>query len=155
MTRRLLPAVIATLLAACGGTSASSSPTDLAGTISEVHVFSATVTPESADTASAAMALHNASAEADQLVGVTCTCATGAEIHGVSAGGDEGPVDGVRLPPDKVVVFGPGGPHVVLVGLTRPLHPGDTVTLQLTFATAEPTTADAQVIAAPTPSAAA
>ena len=152
--RRLLLAVIAVLVTACGGSGGTSLPTDLAGTTSEVHVFSATVTPETADTASAAMALHNAGAESDRLVGVMCTCATGAEIHGGSANGDEGPVDGVRLPPDTVVIFGPGGPHIVLVGLTQPLHAGDTVTLALTFSNAEPTTAVADVVAAKTPSAA-
>jgi copper(I)-binding protein len=147
-------AVVA-VLSACGGDSSTSLPTDLVGAISEVHVLSPTVTPEGADTADAALALHNAGATRDRLLGVSCTCATAAEIHGGSAAGDAGPVESIALPPDKAVFFGPGGPHIVLLGLTAPLAPGDTVTLSFTFETADPTSAVATVVAAKTPSPAA
>ena len=147
---------IAGLLSACGGGSSSSLPTDLAGTpTSEVHVLSPTVVPASGGTADADLALHNAGADRDRLVGVSCTCATAAEIHGGSAGGDAGPVDSIPLPPDKVVFLGPGGPHVVLLGLTQPLSAGDTVTLSFTFEIADSTSAVATVVAAKTPSPAA
>jgi len=157
MSRRFLAIVaVVALLSACGGGSSDSLATDLAGTTtSEVHVLSPTVTPESADTADAELALHNAGSARDRLIGVSCTCATAAEIHGGSAAGDEGPVDSIALPPDKVVFFGPGGPHIVLLGLTAPLAAGDTVTLSFTFETADPTSAVATVVAAKTPSPAA
>ena len=89
------------------------------------------------------------------MLGVSCTCATAAEIHGGSAAGDTGPVSGIPLPPDKVVFFGPGGPHIVLLGVTPALAPGGTVTLSFTFQTSAPTTATATVAAATTPSPAA
>jgi len=138
-------------MVACGGGEATQ-PTDLEGSGPEVHVFSATVTPGSGDTADAELALHNAGAEPDQLVGVSCACATAAEIHDVSQAGDEGPVDQIRLPVDETVFFGVGGPHIVLLGWTGPLSPGDTVTLDFTFEIAPPTSAVATVEQAPTPS---
>jgi len=154
--RRLAVLVMAGLLSACGGGSSSSLPTDLVGTSSsDVHVLSPTVVPGSGGAADADLALHNAGADRDRLVAVSCACATAAEIHGGSAAGDAGPVDSIPLPPDKVVFFGPGGPHIVLLGLTAPLAPGDTVTLSFTFETADPTSAVATVVAAKTPSPAA
>jgi copper(I)-binding protein len=140
------------LLSACGGAS-TSLPPDLAGTpASEVHVLSPAVTPGGTDNADAELALHNAGSTRDRLVGVSCTCAMAAEIHGGSAAGDAGPVDAIPLPPDKVVFFGPGGPHIVLLGLTAPLAAGDTVALSFTFEIAAPTSAVAMVVAAKTPS---
>jgi copper(I)-binding protein len=116
-------------------------------------VFAATVTPDG-EQADAELAIHNAATTADALTGVSCTCATAAEIHGAGPSGDVGPVDSVKLPPDKVVTFAPGGPHIVLIGLRQPLAPGDTVTLELTFAHAPPLSAVAEARAAATPSAA-
>jgi len=155
--RRFLALVaVIGLLSGCGGGASTSLPTDLAGTpASEVHVLSPTLTPEGGDAADAEFALHNAGSTRDRLVGVSCTCATAAEIHGGSAAGDTGPVDSIALPPDEAVFFGPGGPHVVLLGLTQTPAPGDTVTLSFTFEIAAPTTATATVIAAKTPSPAA
>ena len=154
--RRLAVLAMAGLLSACAGGSSSSLPTDLAGTpTSEVHVLSPTVVPGSGGSADADLALHNAGTARDRLIGVSCTCATAAEIHGGSVGGDTGPVDSVPLPPDKVVFFGSGGPHIVLLGLTQPLAAGDAITLSFTFEIAEPTSAIATVVAAKTPSPAA
>jgi len=140
------------LLGGCGG-DATSSPSTVSTTPgSEVHVLAPTVTPEGTDTADLALALHNAGTTRDRLLGVSCTCATAAEIHGGSTAGDVGPVDGVPLPPDQAVFFGPGGPHIVLLGLTAALQVGDAITVSFTFQTAAPTTADAIVVAAKTPS---
>jgi len=158
MTNARRLAVLATigLLTACGGGSSTSLPTDLSGTPSaEVHVLSPTIVPESGGTADADLALHNAGAVRDRLIGVSCTCATAAEIHGGSAAGDTGPVDSIPLPPEKAVFFGPGGPHIVLLGLTQPLVAGDTVTLSFTFEIADPASTIATVVAAKTPSPAA
>ena len=144
MIRRWAPLAFAAVLASCGGGASSSTAGGIEGVPAEVHVFAASVTPHG-DEADASLALHNGGDTADRLIGVSCTCAVGAEIHGADATGDIGPVDGVALPPDEVVTFSPGGPHVVLVGLTLPLAPGDTVTLELTFDHAAPAQAVADV----------
>ncbi len=122
---------------------------------SEVHALAPVVTLGGTDSADVALGLHNAGTTRDRLLGVSCTCATAAEIHGGSAAGDTGPVSGIPLPPDKVVFFGPGGPHIVLLGITPALAPGATVTLSFTFQTSAPTTATATVAAGKTPSPAA
>ena len=150
-----LVGVIGILLSACGGGSSSSPSTGLPTTVaSDVHALAPTVTPEGIHTADLALALHNAGMTRDRLLGVSCTCATGAEIHGGS-GGDTGPGDSFPLPADKAVFFGPGGPYIVLVGITEPLQVGEAVTVSFTFETAAPTTAEAMVVAAKTPSPAA
>lgn len=43
------------------------------------------------------------------------------------------PVARLEIPGGTVVVFGPGGPHVVLSGLTRELRPGDVIIVTLVF----------------------
>jgi copper(I)-binding protein len=148
--------VIGLLLSACGGGSSSSPSTGLPTTAaSDVHALAPAVTPEGTHTADLALALHNAGSSRDRLLGVSCTCATAAEIHAGSAAGDAGPVDSVPLPADKAVFFGPGGPHIVLLGITEPLQVGEAVAVSFTFQTAAPITADAIVVAAKTPSPAA
>ena len=151
-----LVGVIGILLSACGGGSSSSPSTGLPTTVaSDVHALAPTVTPEGIHTADLALALHNAGTTRDRLLGVSCTCSTSAEIHSASTAGDAGPVDSIPLPADQAVFFGPGGPHIVLVGITEPLQVGEAVTVSFTFETAAPTTAEAIVVAAKTPSPAA
>lgn len=142
------------LLAACRGAGSSGLPSAPAESVSasDVHALAPVVTPAGTDTADVALGLHNAGTTRDRLLGVSCTCATAAEIHGGSAAGDTGPVSGIPLPPDKVVFFGPGGPHIVLLGVTQTLAPGGTVTLSFTFETSAPATATATVAVAATPS---
>jgi copper(I)-binding protein len=154
MRRRAAIAAIVFVLAACGGSATSSPPSPAsAAPASDIHVFAATVTPDG-EQADVEVAIHNAAATADALTGVSCACATAAEIHGAGPHGDIGPVESVKLPPNKVVTFAPGGPHIELLALRQPLAAGDTVTLELTFANAPPLSTVAEVRAAATPSAA-
>lgn len=138
MSRRALGAALFAVLAvACSGASATSSATPPIDT-SDIHVFSAAVTPGPDGTALVALALHNAARKPDRLVAVSCTCAASAEVRGA-------PAAGVVLAPDKIVILGPGGPRIVLSGLTAPLSPGGTATIELTFANAAPATTVAEV----------
>ena len=45
-------------------------------------------------------------------------------------------VDGLDLPAGQAVTLKPGGYHIMLTGLTRPLKEGETVSLTLSFAKA-------------------
>jgi copper(I)-binding protein len=54
-------------------------------------------------------------------------------------------VSAVDLPADEPVVFGPGGLHVMLLGLAGPLESGSSFELTLTFADAEPLTVTVDV----------
>ena len=42
-------------------------------------------------------------------------------------------VEALAIPPGTPIRMAPGGLHLMLEGLTRPLHPGDTITLRLQF----------------------
>jgi copper(I)-binding protein len=76
------------------------------------------------------------SSEDAKVVGVSSPAAKTAEIH--ESGMDGGTmrmkaVDFVALPAGKRVEFKAGGYHVMLMDLTRPLAPGDTVPLTFTL----------------------
>ena len=47
-------------------------------------------------------------------------------------------IGGLPLAPGAKAELKPGGSHIMVMGLSAPLAPGDTVPLTLTFATAEP-----------------
>ncbi len=72
----------------------------------------------------------------DRLVGADTDRATMVQLHTVE--GSNGvaamrQVDGVAVPTGKQVALAPGGTHIMLMGLTRPLVAGETFPLQLRF----------------------
>ena len=85
----------------------------------------------------------------DRLVSASTPAAAEAQIHSVSTEGGvmtmaEMP-DGMPLPARTPAQLAPGGNHIMLLGVTSPLKPGDTVDLVLTFEHASPVTVTAQV----------
>ncbi len=79
----------------------------------------------------------------DRLVGVSTPAAALAELH--ESIDDHGVmkmrgIAGVALEPGKPVNFAPGGYHVMLMGLTKPLKAGDSFPLTLRFEHAAPIT---------------
>jgi copper(I)-binding protein len=42
-------------------------------------------------------------------------------------------VPSIEIPPGRTVTFGPGGLHLMMIGLTRPLRQGETVPVTLRF----------------------
>jgi copper(I)-binding protein len=84
----------------------------------------------------------------DRLVGVSTPAAAKAEVHEMST--ENGVMrmretPGIMLPAGQPVVLGPGGYHVMLMGLKGPLKQGQTVPLHLTFASAPPVDVTAAV----------
>jgi copper(I)-binding protein len=76
------------------------------------------------------------SSDAAKVVGVKSSAAKTAEIH--SSGMKDGvmhmhAIDALALPAGKRVELKPGGPHVMLMGLAKPLGEGDTVPLTFTI----------------------
>lgn len=74
------------------------------------------------------------SAQSAVLVGVRTPVAQRAEIHEMKM--DSGvmrmrPVPRIELPAGKPVELKPGGYHLMLMGLARPLHPGEMVPMTL------------------------
>lgn len=71
-----------------------------------------------------------------RLVGAASPVAKVVEVHNMKV--ENGvmkmfPVDGVELPAGKPVKLAPGGYHVMLMELQKPLNAGDKVPLKLTF----------------------
>ena len=78
---------------------------------------------------------------ADRLVSASTPAAAKAEVHEMSM--ENGVMrmretPGLALPAGRPVVLGPGGYHIMLMGLKAPLKQGQTVPLHLTFAAAPP-----------------
>lgn len=94
------------------------------------------------------MTIANRGAEADAVVSAASDAAGLVELHEVK---NEGGVMAMRplprlpLPAGGTLELKPGGYHVMLLGLTRPLHAGDTVKVTLTFEKAAPLTIEAAV----------
>lgn len=71
-----------------------------------------------------------------KLLAASTPVAKAAEIHESMMHGSTAhmhEVDSIALPAGKPVSLKPGGHHVMLMGLARPLKPGDTVPLTLTI----------------------
>lgn len=74
-----------------------------------------------------------------RLVGAASPAAKSVEVHNMKVDNSVMkmfPVDGVDLPAGKPVKLAPGGFHVMLMDLQKPLKAGDKVPLKLTFETA-------------------
>lgn len=97
----------------------------------------ARATPGGAQTAAAYMTVESASG--DRLTGVSTPAAQKAQVHEMTMEGNVmkmRPVDGVDLPAGKAVTLKPGGYHIMLTGLTKPLKDGETFPMTLDFAKA-------------------
>jgi periplasmic copper chaperone A len=96
----------------------------------------ALATPPKATVGRAFMKIVNSSAEADHLVSVTAEVARSAEISGIRLL-DNAPrmrqLMNLDVPAGGSVEFTPGGYHVLLRNLKKPLAPGDTFKGTLTF----------------------
>ena len=85
-----------------------------------------------------------------RLVAVSTPAAGVAEIHAMKMDGNVmkmHPVDGLDLPAGKAVALSPGGYHLMLMQLARPLEAGSTIAVSLTFedATGKRSSMDVQV----------
>jgi copper(I)-binding protein len=96
----------------------------------------ARATPAGAKTGAAYMTLINNGSAGDRLLAATTPVADKIQFHSVSE--DNGvsrmrEMHDVAVAPGAKVAFGPGGMHVMLVGLKQPLKEGQTFPLSLTF----------------------
>lgn len=89
-----------------------------------------------AERAGAAYMLITNDGAADQLLSITTPLAAAVELHetkhadGMMA---MSPLEALAIPANGQVELKPGGYHLMLVGLTRELQAGDTLTLTLKF----------------------
>jgi periplasmic copper chaperone A len=97
----------------------------------------ARATPGGAQTAAAYVTVE--STAGDRLTGASTPAAQKADIHEMTMDGNVmkmRPVEGIDLPAGKPVTLKPGGYHIMLTGLAKPLQKGETFPLTLNFAKA-------------------
>jgi copper(I)-binding protein len=97
------------------------------------------------------MTLRNTGTTEDRLLAVTSPLAGTVELHETRRDGDVmrmRPVDTIPLPAGAAVALAPGGLHVMLIGLQKPLAAGERVPLTLRFERAGAVTVEAEVLAA-------
>jgi hypothetical protein len=85
------------------------------------------------------LTLANRGRAADRLTGAATADAARVSIHvsrQIGAVMTMRPVAGLDIPAGGSVTLAPGGYHLMLEGLKRPLRSGDKITVQLHFATA-------------------
>jgi copper(I)-binding protein len=78
---------------------------------------------------------------ADRLTAVSSPVAKKAELHTMSMGGGVmkmRPLTAIDIPAGQAVTLNPGGMHIMLLGLTQPLHQGQSFPLTLSFDHAGP-----------------
>ena len=71
-----------------------------------------------------------------RLVGATAEIAESVEIHTMSMDGDVmrmRQIDALVVTPDQPVVLAPGGYHIMLMGLKRPIDEGEELPVSLLF----------------------
>jgi copper(I)-binding protein len=99
----------------------------------------ARATPGGAKVGAVYLTLVNDGKATDRLLKAATPLAAGVSIHTMIKDGDVmrmREVDGVEIPAGKTVELKPGGLHIMLMGLTRPLKEGDMFPLTLTLANA-------------------
>lgn len=102
----------------------------------DVVVTEAWVRPSAAKTGAAYLTLTNKGTTADALIGATSPAAAKVQVHSMEMDGTVmrmRRLDRLPLPAGEPVALVPGGFHIMLIGLTRPLKAGDTVELHLSF----------------------
>jgi copper(I)-binding protein len=97
----------------------------------------ARATPGGAQTAAAYVTI--VAPEGDRLTGISTPIAKDAQLHSMSMNNgvmQMRQIDGIDLPAGKEVTLKPGGYHIMLTGLAKPLQEGQSFPLTLEFAKA-------------------
>lgn len=126
--------VAALLLLALAATPLAAHETG-SGTLRVEHAW-ARATAGSATVGAAYLTVFNEGAEMDRLMAAATPLAARAELHAVAIEGGVMTmrlVDAVEVHPGEPVVLRPGGIHIMLIGLRRPLKEGETIPMQLAF----------------------
>jgi copper(I)-binding protein len=129
--RRTAAALAAATLVLAAGCRGSRGGSAVQGDIAVSHAV--VPVPPSRTEASAFMVIENTGDAALTLVEATSPDADSVGLHH-DIGGQMQSVRQIDLPAGSRTRLVPGGFHLMLEGLTRPLALGDTVTLHLTFA---------------------
>lgn len=146
--RFVFPFLIAATLSACGQEQARrpSTPHDACGAVSGdgVVVADAWVRPAAEGQATTALyaVICNFGDTDDALVRAASDAAGAVELHetvrGPNASVGMGPIERLPIAARGQAALAPGGAHVMLIGLTRPISEGATIEVTLEFASSPP-----------------
>ncbi len=121
------------VLTACGGSASTSSGPDI-----KIEDAWARPSPKMAGAGAAYMTFKNTGAEADTLIAGKTSAAEVIELHETLI--DENGVmkmrpkeGGIEIPAGGSAELHPGGMHIMLIRLAKPLETGDVIPLTLTF----------------------
>ncbi len=155
LTRTLLAAAVGALaLTGCGDDSSSTASSASSASAVEVSGVWARTSPAAAVAGAAYMMIDNSGGTDDALIGakVDPSVAARAELHETTAASTAGsssmtigsvpvegammemkPVDRIAVPAGGSVALEPGGYHIMLLELVKPLEVGTTVDVTLSF----------------------
>jgi hypothetical protein len=113
---------------------------DIVATAGDIEIIEPYARETINDVGAVYMSLQSIGLE-DTLISITASVGTTWRVHEtVEEGGSshmQAVEGGLLIPSGGHVHFAPGGYHVMLMGLTEPLEPGDEIELELTFASGE------------------
>lgn len=92
--------------------------------------------PPSATTTAAFMTIHNTGSDDAILKSADCGVAETVQIHTMEQVGEimkMKEVSELRIPANAQAVLAPKGYHIMLIGLVRPIHEGETIPVSLNF----------------------
>lgn len=87
-------------------------------------------------TSAAYVVIHNKGTTQDRLIGASSPAAERVELHTTEMQGDIArmkKLDAVEVPPAQKAEFKPGGLHIMLIGVKRPLEEGQSIKITLQF----------------------
>ncbi|MEX2449846.1 MAG: copper chaperone PCu(A)C [Rhodospirillales bacterium] len=108
----------------------------------------ARATPPGVKNGAVYMSVANRGATADRLIAAASPIAGKADLHTHIKEGDimrMRRIDGLAVPPGATAVLEPGGYHIMLMGLKKPLTRGDRFPLTVTFEKAGTVTVEVTV----------
>jgi copper(I)-binding protein len=107
-----------------------------------IEVHEAWARPAQTGASGGYLTLRNAGARPDRLIGAASPWVDRVELQTITTTGAVmrmRPVVGdLKIGPARTLTLAPGGYHLMLVGLKRPLTPGDRLPMTLRFETAGP-----------------
>lgn len=134
---KALAAALALSLSACGPASDADAPVETATSRIAVEQGWSRETAPGQDTGGAFLTIVNSGGAGDRLLGGTTPAADDVQIHTVDMA--DGVMrmrqltGGLEIPAGETVTLAPGGHHIMLMSLQRPLAQGETVPLTLEF----------------------
>lgn len=150
-----LVALVPFVLAACGGDdegdepAATATPEEATYTIGDIVIVGPAARANPNPVSSVYMHLENKGSEADRLIAAACELAGMVQIHEVVTSGGQSQMQevkgGIEIPANGHVDLKPGGYHIMLMDLQRPLEEGETIKVTLRFERAGEITIDVPV----------